>query len=234
MAHLVIGYPSLEESYKTARLFTEKNVEILELQIPFSHPTADGSIITQANVKAIEQHVTIEDSLGFIKRLKEEHPDQEIMVMTYLNKLFHYGIQNFCDKLTELNIKYLIVPDLNFDSPIAQPILQHQFVKYVPVIAANTSLQRLEETFVHDFDFYYIMSDFKITGSEFSLHENLKNIIRAIREKTNARVGIGFGISSSKHVQAVLKEADVAIVGSALVKATMENKLEEKLGELIR
>ena len=39
MAHLVLGYPTLEKSIRTAEQYVASGVEILELQIPFSHPT---------------------------------------------------------------------------------------------------------------------------------------------------------------------------------------------------
>ena len=48
MAHLVLGYPTLAESIRTAGQYVQAGVEILELQIPFSHPTADGPVITAA------------------------------------------------------------------------------------------------------------------------------------------------------------------------------------------
>ena len=69
MGHLVMGYPSLEQSYQNARTYAKAGFEILELQIPFSHPTADGTVITQANRIATEEnHVSIEDcSSGLFK-----------------------------------------------------------------------------------------------------------------------------------------------------------------------
>src|ERR1043166_7604234 len=107
MAHLVIGYPTLEESLRTAETYIHHQIEIVELQIPFSHPTADGSVITQANKTAIGQGVTVEDCFNFMEKLSEKFPEQKIMVMTYLNKLFSYGIEKFCSRLRKLNIRQL-------------------------------------------------------------------------------------------------------------------------------
>ena len=76
------------------------------------------------------------------------------------------------------------------------------------------------------------MSDFKITGSSFSLHSNLKKTIDLIRQEGSARIGVGFGISSREDVETVIKDADFAIIGSAFVKATIDKKLALKLDEL--
>jgi tryptophan synthase alpha chain len=107
----------------------------------------------------------------------------------------------------------------------------------VPVLAANAPDTRLEKLLGKGFDFFYLMSDFKITGSGFSLHPRLKEIISKIkstshRDSKPTRVGIGFGISSPKQVRLVAAEADVAIVGSALIQAQRAGKLDEYLESL--
>ena len=51
--HTVIGFPNLEASEKVAGLLAE-NSEIVELQIPFSDPVADGRIIASANSVALK------------------------------------------------------------------------------------------------------------------------------------------------------------------------------------
>ena len=52
MTHIVIGYPSLEASFQIVREMVEAGVDLMELQIPFSEPMADGPIILRANQDA--------------------------------------------------------------------------------------------------------------------------------------------------------------------------------------
>ncbi|NIR15585.1 MAG: tryptophan synthase subunit alpha, partial [Desulfobacterales bacterium] len=49
MAHVVVGYPSIEESFDLVQTSVEAGVDLMELQIPFSEPIADGPVILQAN-----------------------------------------------------------------------------------------------------------------------------------------------------------------------------------------
>ena len=230
MGHLVMGYPSLEQSYQNARTYAKAGFEILELQIPFSHPTADGTVITQANRIATEEnHVTIEDCFKLIKQLKDEFPQQEIVIMTYLNKVYHYGIDNFIEQSNQLGVKNLIIPDLPFDDVIAKKINASNKVKVIPVIAANIPNDRLEKAIDQDPDHFYIMSEFKITGQGFGLHENITSRIEFIKSKSKAKIGIGFGISTKEHVNTITSIADYAIIGSALINADNEGKLQEKV-----
>lgn len=232
MAHLVLGYPSLAESLRTAALYVQAGVQILELQIPFSHPTADGPVITAACREAVEnQHVSIADSLAAMRSIREQYPAQEIIAMSYLNRMFAYGVEPFLNALADINIRHVIVPDLPVDSALAQTAA-HQAVKWVPVFAANVTESRLERLLQMDFDFFYLMSDFKITGAGFSLNPRLQQVIRRIRNaRPAARIGIGFGISTPEQARLVASEADVAIVGSALIEAQRLGRLETLLEE---
>ncbi|MFT5617491.1 MAG: tryptophan synthase alpha chain [Arenicella sp.] len=230
MAHMVIGYPSLEESRKTAELYIENGMEILELQIPFSHPTADGSVLTSANKKAVETGTTLEKSLQFLADLRRDYPNQKIMVMTYLNKLFAFGLDNFCNRLKAVEIPYIIIPDLPFDSALASEIHQHDYAQICPVISANTSDARLDIALSTQPDYIYLMADYKITGSGFSIHPKIQKVVDTVKEKSpNTKLGLGFGISNKAQVSEVLKIADFAIIGSAFTKALDEGKLNETL-----
>ncbi len=257
MAHLVLGYPTLQESLRTAEKYIAAGVAILELQIPFSHPTADGPVITVACQAATQQGISVRDCLEVIRELRQRFPNQEIMVMSYLNRIYTFGFQAFITKMEALGIKHLIIPDLPVDA--SKSFMVHSSsLKLVPVLAANTPDERVDHLLNSGFDFFYLMSDFKITGSGYSLHPNLKAIIDKIKSHipkpahhqspipqspvnqspiTNhpkPRIGIGFGISTPEQARLVAAEADVAIIGSALIQAQNAGKLEEYLESLQR
>lgn len=229
MAHMVIGYPSYQESRQIAEKYINSGMEILELQIPFSHPTADGTVLTEANRKAVREGTTLPMSIDFLKDVRKKHPQQCIMAMTYINKLFAYGISKFCNDLQQAETPYLIIPDLPFDSPLAEEIHQHDYVQLVPVISANTSPARLAKALSQKPDYAYLMADYKITGSGFSINPKIKEVIEGIRKNGQTKVGLGFGISEKKQVEEVLKIADFAIIGSAFTKAIDANEIDEKL-----
>ncbi len=65
MTHIVIGYPSLEASLEIVRSMVEAGVDLMELQIPFSEPIADGPVILKANQQALANGVTVEQCLDF-------------------------------------------------------------------------------------------------------------------------------------------------------------------------
>lgn len=233
MGHLVLGYPTLADSLKTAETYVRAGIEILELQIPFSHPTADGPVITAACREAVEnQKVTVQQCIEAVASLRTTFPEQEIMVMSYVNRLYAYGFGRFAAEMQRLGVKHIIVPDLPVDSPTAAELMAGG-VQLVPVLAANISDARLQMLLDRGFDFFYLMSDFKITGSGFSLNPRLTDIIQTIKAAPQMpRVGIGFGISTPGQAQLIAEAADVAIIGSALIQAQQEGRLDAYLADL--
>jgi tryptophan synthase alpha chain len=60
--------------------------------------------------------------------------------------------------------------------------------------------------------------------------------VAALRAETGLPVAVGFGISTAEHVSMVVRHADAAIVGSALVRA-MDGDVDtahERAAEFIR
>jgi tryptophan synthase alpha subunit len=232
MGHLVLGYPTLAQSIDTARQYVQAGVAILELQIPFSDPSADGYVITHANQQAVAQGATVPKCMEVIASLRSEFPGTPLLVMTYANKVYRYGVARFAQQLLAVGVTDVIIPDLALESPQAQELLAAG-LRMVPVLGANTDDARLSQFMALKPAYWYLMADFKITGQSFTLHEDLVNLIRKIQNQSDGKIGIGFGISSAAHLEAVGQIADFAIVGSALITAQEEGKLTQRLLELV-
>jgi len=233
MAHAVMGYPNLEESFGIVEMYIEKGVEYLELQIPFSHPTADGSTLCDANLKALEAGADMAYCFEFLEQVRKKYPQQKIMLMSYFNRIYNYGINAFIERMQSIGIQHFILPDLPFDAPQAKAFNSNERVQLVPVIAPNLTDARLAQVVALQPDYIYLMSNYQVTGGQFNIHENAKKIIEILHDKTPAKVGVGFGISTKKDVAACLQYADFAIVGSALKLAIDAGEIEEKVVELL-
>ena len=49
MTHIVLGYPSFDDSRRLVGAMFEAGVDLVELHIPFSQPMAGGPVILPAN-----------------------------------------------------------------------------------------------------------------------------------------------------------------------------------------
>mgnify|MGYP006418678093 FL=1 len=111
MSHLVLGYPSLEENRQVIAQMVAGGVDLMELQIPFSEPIADGPMIARANQSALDGGFKVRQGLAFIAETVQRHKIP-FLIMTYYNILLAYGVEEFIKEAVRIGVKGLIIPDL--------------------------------------------------------------------------------------------------------------------------
>jgi len=111
MTHVVAGYPSLEANEELIRLMARCGVKLIEIQIPFTDPLADGPTIMRANQAALDAGITPDHCFDLCARLSTEL-DVAFMFMTYANIPFAMGLGNFLDRAAASGASGLILPDL--------------------------------------------------------------------------------------------------------------------------
>jgi tryptophan synthase alpha chain len=111
MTHIVLGYPSFEDSFGIVEAMVHAGVDLIELQIPFSEPIADGPVILHANQKALARGATVGQCLDFSRRVTGEF-DIPFLIMSYYNILFRFGIERFARVMAENGLQGAIIPDL--------------------------------------------------------------------------------------------------------------------------
>ena len=100
MTHIVIGYPSFEESFRIVETMVNAGVDLMELQIPFSEPIADGPVILHANQKALSGGATVQKCFDFARKVTQTF-DIPFLFMSYYNILFKYGVDRFSERMVQ-------------------------------------------------------------------------------------------------------------------------------------
>ncbi|NVM57101.1 MAG: tryptophan synthase subunit alpha, partial [Desulfobacterales bacterium] len=111
MTHIVLGYPTFEDSSKIVEAMIEAGVDLMEIQIPFSEPIADGPVILHANQKALAGGATVRECLDFAQKMTRAF-DIPFLFMSYYNILFKYGVDRFVSAMAKRGLQGAIVPDL--------------------------------------------------------------------------------------------------------------------------
>lgn len=232
MAHSVLGYPNFDDSNRTILEIIKSGVDMIELQISFSDPVADGPVIMSANERALEAGATIESGLEQIQYLKSK-THIPIYIMSYYNLIYNYGQSNFCEKAKKIGVTGLIVPDYPLEAEEADHLEQNCLrnkLDLVPVISPNISDARLAKYISKNPNLIYCTARLGITGKSTKLTQDLQNFLRKLRRKTKAKLLVGFGISDSSQISALLGHADAIVVGSALIEIIDSNGPQDVAG----
>lgn len=229
MTHVVAGYPSPEECIELMLGMQKAGVEIIEVQIPFSDPIADGETIMRANDGALENGVDTAKSFDLIKQAKEKGLTSKIYIMSYAQKIVHCGIEDFCQKAAGSGAIGLIIPDLPYDSPEYKELVgaaDNNNLEIVPVISPGMSDERLAGELVHAGGLVYLTSMKGITGKKLQVSDALAEFASKVKKsKQGTTLAIGFGVQKKEDVEDIMKIADIAVVGSAVISKIKESGL---------
>ncbi len=218
MAHQILGYPDFETNYEMIRLFHECGVDLVELQLPFSEPVADGPAFLKANQEALKRGTTVEQCLEFAKRVTKDF-DLPFVFMTYYNILFQYGVEDFIQTVRTIGIRGLIVPDaLPEESEEYLSACKKHGIDPILLVTPYTSNTRMEYIARETEGFLYCVARKGVTGSRTAFDETTTNFISRCRHYASTPIGVGFGIQHADDIQYLVGKSDIAIVGSQLLK----------------
>lgn len=217
MTHFVIGYPNIEESFQAAEAAIKGGAAFLELQFPFSDPTADGVLIQEACEVSIKQGFTMKAGFDFVARLREKY-DIPIFVMSYAGLVFAYGVESFVAESARVGVTGLIVPDLPFDydAGLYRSCKAHK-IHCVPVVLSSSQDARLEKILALDEKYIYIVIRSGITGSKSEISPEVQSFLKKVRQR-GKYVFAGFGISTPWQVEQLEGYCDACVVGSAIIR----------------
>lgn len=238
MTHVVYGYPDIKKSLEIMQLMLNNGVEILEVQFPFSDPVADGPTITTACHKALQHNPTLTQCLKDIKQLAQQHPKSRILLMSYLNPLLQPGFKSLAEQMGD-DIIGIIIPDLPIDHhKMLQPLIKRG-ISPVWLITPDMQEDRIRLITGQAQGMLYCVSRSGVTGQQeigekSTKTQHIQHYLKTVRQFTTLPLAVGFGINTHEDIDTLKEDADVAIVGSALLNAfnhggldAVANKLKE-------
>lgn len=235
MSHLVAGYPTDELSLTAARALVEGGADILEIQLPFSDPSADGPAIQSACTEVLERHYRTADGLAFIEKLHKEFPDTPIYIMSYGSLIYTPGVAPFCKKASSVGVKGMIIPDLpfDFDEGLTAACKENGMIN-IPVAAPSMSEERLAKLANAGFPYIYAALRTGITGTDTKIDDATIQFLSKVSAGGSKIYG-GFGISNGIQSAALADTVDAVVAGSVFVRLITENKdNKEKLFEAVK
>lgn len=232
IGYLTAGDPDLKTSERNIRIALANGLDILELGVPFSDPTADGPAIQAAGQRALASGTSLKKILAMAARLRRSFQTPMIL-FSYANPLFRYGYDELCRDAARAGLDGLLVVDLPYEEAgeLLAPMKRHGLM-FIQLIAPTTSLKRARRLLAAADGFVYYILVKGVTGVRKHLVTNVKQHMDRLRTCTDLPIAAGFGISDGAQARAAARHADAVVVGSALVEAARAGRLAELVREL--
>lgn len=204
----------------------EAGVDVLELGVPFSDPTADGPDVQAAMVRARASGATLERVLELAAELRRRFADLPIVLFSYANPLLR-GLErdpDFCARLAALGVDGLLVVDLPPEhAGVLRDPARAAGLDWIGLVAPTSTSKRRERVLADASGFVYAVSLTGVTGAALDAsNEQLGAMLDELREQSSLPIAVGFGVREPAQVAALAPRVDGVVVGSALIKAGCE------------
>lgn len=216
---LTAGDPSLEKTEEYMMEMERAGASLIEIGIPFSDPIAEGTVIQEANIRALSALGGCNTDMVFamVERVRPKI-SVPLVFLTYLNPVFTYGYEAFCKRCKEAGIDGLIIPDMPYEERGELDGIAKKYGVDIITLIAPTSRERIQMLAKDAAGYIYLVSSMGVTGVRNEITTNIAEMAAQIREVSDTPIAVGFGISTPEQAKKYSETADGVIVGSAIVK----------------
>jgi tryptophan synthase alpha chain len=215
---LTSGFPDPESTLPILEALDAGGADFIELGMPFSDPLAEGLPIQRSSARALGHGVTLDDTLQTASRFRAGS-DTPLLLMGYINPIYHYGVSNFCRTARSSGVDGLILPDLPPEERgLIHGAASEAGLSLVQLIAPNTPDDRIDEIDRLASGFVYAVTVTGLTGSRIGAVDAVDAYLaRARRLVRRNPLLAGFGIKTHDDARRLSRHTDGFIVGTALV-----------------
>jgi tryptophan synthase alpha chain len=218
VAYITAGDPDIGKSEDIAIALEHSGVDILEIGVPFSDPTADGPVIQEASQRALRGGTTLSGILDMIGSLRKRS-EIPIVLFSYFNPIFSFGVKAFAEQAARAGVDGVLVVDLPAEE--ADELKRYTDplgIKFIFLLAPTSGEERIRAACAKGSGFLYYISITGVTGTVLPEAEQIGADIGTIRKHTSVPVVAGFGISTPEAAGRIAGKADGIVIGSAFMK----------------
>ncbi|WP_077604486.1 tryptophan synthase subunit alpha [Oceanobacillus sojae] len=235
--YMMAGDGGIDQINERINFLEECGASAIELGIPFSDPVADGPVIQDAGLRALQHGTTLKLVLDEVRKQKETR-GIPIILMTYINPIWNYGYEQFAKDCDAAGVDGIIIPDIPMEEEgeIAAQ-LSANGIAFIRLAAMTSPDERLKKIARMSEGFLYAVSVSGTTGERAQHEESTLNYLEKLTKLSSVPVLAGFGISNPDQAKYLAAYCDGVIVGSKIVHLFAEGKqteIKELIGETIK
>lgn len=225
--YIMAGDGGLDQLEEQILFLQSCGVAAIELGIPFSDPVADGPTIQAAGERSLASGTTLARVLDTLRNFKQA-PEIPIILMTYLNLIYTYGIDQFAHDCKQAGVDGVIIPDLPLEEEsLVTPSLKKNSLSFIRLAALTSPKERLKQLAKRSEGFLYAVSVTGTTGTRATYEQEVTTYLHKLKETSPVPVLAGFGISTAQQAQDLSSACDGVIIGSTIVQLLHEGKRDQ-------
>ncbi len=186
VAYITAGYPDLETTRALIPALAKAGVDILEVGVPFSDPTADGPVIQAASQAALKNGTTLTGVLDLIAGLRGA-VEIPLVLFSYYNPIFSMGSAPFARRAAAAGVDGVLVVDLPAEEAgELRGETDPAGIDFISLVAPTTGGDRVGKVVKAASGFIYYISVTGVTGTRGPDLEETRTNVGVIRTHDEA------------------------------------------------
>jgi tryptophan synthase alpha chain len=218
--YFTAGYPQLNSMADLLSSLQDNGADIIEIGMPYSDPLADGPVIQQSNMIALDNGMSIPVLFEQLKDIRTTI-HLPIILMGYMNPILQFGLKNFCEAAAAVGVDGVILPDLpmyEFENEY-QTLFNEHGLKFIFLVTPETGEERIRKIDSLCSGFLYAVSSSSTTGNNKAIADQSAYFKRLKEMQLTNPILVGFGIKDKETFQSACQYTNGAIIGSAYIQA---------------
>jgi len=220
------GYPTLTSTTEVLAALQTYGADLIEIGMPYSDPLADGPVIQQSSMVALENGMTIATLFEQLENVRTKSPSFggvgeaiPLILMGYMNPVLQYGLENFCKDAKAVGVDGIILPDLpmyEYETQYRQLFEKHN-LHFIFLVTPETDEERIRKIDALSSGFIYAVSSSSTTGNSKPIEGQSAYFEKLQNMQLKNPILVGFGIKDKATFQAACAHTNGAIIGSAYI-----------------
>ena len=232
------GDPEYSQSLDIVKAMCAAGLDVLELGIPFSDPTADGPVIQRSSARSLQSGMSLKSVMAMTRELRGM-TDIPIILFSYYNPILAYGPVAFYNEAMAAGADGVLVVDLPpEESNEMTGLWPGDKLSLIRLVAPTIPRERMAYIAQTATGFLYLVSKTGVTGSDGLDLTEAAAKTAALKSISSLPVCVGFGISTPEDVATIAATADGVVIGSAfekIIEGNLENPdLVAMMGDTVR
>ncbi len=220
------GYPALNSTTEVLAALQTYGADLIEIGMPYSDPLADGPVIQQSSMVALENGMTIATLFEQLENMRAKSSSFggvgeaiPLILMGYMNPVLQYGLEKFCEDAEAVGVDGIILPDLpmyEYETQYRQLFEKHN-LHFIFLVTPETDEERIRKIDALSSGFIYAVSSSSTTGNSKPIEGQSAYFEKLQNMQLKNPILVGFGIKDKATFQAACAHTNGAIIGSAYI-----------------
>lgn len=210
------GDPNVDITYELIKVMAENGADVIELGIPFSDPVAEGPAVQEADLRALAAKTTTDSIFDMVERLRKEI-DIPIVLLTYMNPIYVYGIKRFMEKCAQVGVDGVMVPDVPYEEKSELEIDCKENGVCLISMTSLTTKDRIGMISKEAEGYVYCISTIGVLENVDKVKNDIADMAQLVNEATDVPVVVGFDGSNVSDAVAISEVPDGIVLENAIV-----------------